>query len=257
MTERCLESLQHPLVKHLVKLRVDSHHRLEHQALVLEGLKPIQEVSSQITKLLYTPAYASYATTLPGEKWQVTEAILNKISGMTSPEGILAEIRMPAFVLLDKAKQVLALDGVSDPGNMGTLLRTALALGWEAVYFLPASCDPFNEKALRAARGAHFKLALAKGTPEQLQQWVKANNIQSLVANFKGKMPENVPVTPNRLLVLGNEAHGASTAVQQFCQPVTIPMPGEMESLNVAVAGGILLYLLSNFREHRMSYESK
>ena len=57
---------------------------------------------------------------------------------------------------------------------MGTLLRTALALGWDAVYFLPGSCDPFNDKVLRAARGAHFKLALAKGTAEQLQQWTQS-----------------------------------------------------------------------------------
>lgn len=248
MTEpRSITSLQHPLVKHLVKLRTDSEERYAHQALVLEGVKPIREVSSLITKLLYTPAYAAVAHSIPGEKWQVTEAILHKISGMSSPEGIVAEIRMPPFVSLDKAQRVLALDGVSDPGNMGTLLRTALALGWEAVYFLPNSCDPFNEKALRAARGAHFKLTLAKGTAEQLQQWVQTNEVQALVADLAGKAPEEVASVSPRLLVLGNEGHGASAAVRGFCQPVTIPMPGEMESLNVAVAGGILLYILSNF----------
>jgi TrmH family RNA methyltransferase len=165
---------------------------------------------------------------------------------MISPEGVIAEVRMPSFVLLDKAKQVLALDGISDPGNMGTLLRTALALGWDAVYFLPGSCDPFNEKTIRAARGAHFKLSLAKGNDEQLHEWVKRNKVQSVVADIKGQVPENVPAAQCRLLVLGNEAHGASAAIRQFCQPVTIPMPGEMESLNVAIAGGILLYLLSN-----------
>jgi TrmH family RNA methyltransferase len=243
-----LTSLQHPLVKHLVKLRLDSAYRHEHQALVLEGAKPIQEVASLVTKLLYTPAYAAFASSFSGEKWQVTDAIVHKISGMISPEGIVAEIRMPSFVSLDKAQQVLALDGISDPGNIGTLLRTALALGWEAVYFLPGSCDPFNEKALRAARGAHFKLALAKGTAEDLQQWVQSEKVQSLVADLKGKVPEKVSMASRRLLVLGNEAHGASKAVRQFCEPVTLPMPGEMESLNVAVAGGILLYLLSNFR---------
>lgn len=248
MESHSLTSLQHPLVKHLVKLRTDSAYRHEHQALVLEGMKPIQEVSSLVTKILFTPAYASFASSFASEKWQVTEAIIHKISGMASPEGIIAEIHMPPFVSLDKAKQVLALDGVSDPGNMGTLLRTALALGWDAVYFLPGSCDPFNEKALRAARGAHFKLALAKGTAEQLQQWAQKEKIQPLVADLQGTEPDNVSVASRRLLVLGNEAHGASEAIRQFCQPVTIPMPGEMESLNVAVAGGILLYLLSNFR---------
>lgn len=249
MEFRSLTSLQHPLVKHFVKLRSDSDYRYEHQTVILESLKPIQEISSQLIKLLYTPAYASYASTLSGEKWQITEEILYKISGMTSPEGILAEIRMPSFVLLDKAKQVLALDGISDPGNMGTLLRTALAFGWETIYFLPGCCDPFNEKVLRAARGAHFKLDLSKGTVEQLQQWVIKEKVQSLFADIQGQLPEEVPLASHRLLVLGNEAHGASTKIRQFCQPVTIPMPGEMESLNVAIAGGILLYVLSNFRK--------
>lgn len=243
---RALTSLQHPLVKHFVKLRADSAYRYEHQALVLEGVKPCLEISSHIQKLLYTPSYTCLAASLSGEKWLVTEAILNKISGMISPEGMIAEVRMPSFVSLDKAKQVLALDGISDPGNMGTLLRTTLALGWDAVYFLPGSCDPFNEKTVRAARGAHFKLSLAKGNADQLQEWVNSNQIQSVVADIKGEVPESVPAARRRLLVLGNEAHGASAAIRQFCQPVTIPMPGEMESLNVAVAGGILLYLLSN-----------
>jgi TrmH family RNA methyltransferase len=242
---RLLTSLQHPLVKHFVKLRIDSAYRHDAQVIVLEGLKPIQEVSTHIIKLFYTLPYASFAASIPCEKWQITEAILHKISGMSSPEGILAEIRMPPFVLLGKVKQVLALDGISDPGNIGTLLRTALALGWEAVYFLPGCCDPFNEKAVRAARGAHFKLALARGTAEQLHQWVLSHGAQPLVADLKGNAPEEVVSAARRLLVLGNEAHGASALIRQFCQPVTILMPGEMESLNVAVAGGILLYLLS------------
>lgn len=248
--ERSLTSLQHPLVKHFVKLRTDSDYRYEQRAVILEGLKPIQEMSSYIHKLLYTSEYASFAVPLSGEKWQVTEAIVHKISGMPSPEGILAEIRMPPFVGLNQAQHqhVLALDGISDPGNMGTLLRTALALGWDAVYFLPGSCDPFNEKALRAARGAHFKLALAKGTAEELQQWAENEKIQPLMADIKGQAAEHVSTASRRLLVLGNEAHGASSAIRQFCQPVTIPMPGEMESLNVAIAGGILLYLLSKNR---------
>ena len=243
---RTLTSLQHPLVKYLVKLRTESAYRYEHQSLVLEGIKPIREVASHIRKLFYTPNYASYISSFSGEKWEVTESILQKMSGMVSPEGVIAEVSMPPFVSLDKSYQVLALDGISDPGNVGTLLRTALALGWDTIYFLPGSCDPFNEKALRAARGAHFKLALARGTAESLQQWVHACHISSVVADIHGMAPSQIPTAKRHVLVLGNEAHGASAAIRQFCQPVTIPMPGEMESLNVAVAGGILLYLLSN-----------
>jgi len=244
MEARSLTSLQHPLVKHLVRLRTDHAYRHAHQCLLLEGLKPIQEIPVAIHKILYTSAYASYASSMRGEKWHIEEKLLHKISGMRSPEGILAEVQMPSFVSLNKMKQLLALDGVSDPGNTGTLLRTAVALGWDGAYFLPGSCDPFNEKALRASRGAHFKLALAKGTVDELHQWVKEEDVQPLVADIKGKLAETIFPPLRRLLVLGNEAHGASEAIRSFCAPVTIPMQGSMQSLNVAVAGGILLYLL-------------
>ncbi|MFI0435374.1 MAG: TrmH family RNA methyltransferase [Parachlamydiaceae bacterium] len=242
-----ISSLQHPLVKHFVKLRTDSAYRQEHQRVVLDGMKPIQEVKCHVEKLLYTPSYSSIALQFPGEKWEISEGILKKISGMISPEGIIAQVPIPSFVPLDMFRYVLALDGINDPGNMGTLLRTALALGWDAVYFLPGSCDPFNEKVMRAARGAHFKLSLAKGSAEQLKEWAVLHQVQSIVADIAGISPEMVEDAPRRLLVLGNEAHGASSVIRRFSQPVTIAMPGEMESLNVGVAGGILLYLLKAF----------
>lgn len=243
-----ITSLHHPLVKHLVKLQNDNDYRHHNQKVVLDGLKPVQEVSSYITKLLFTKEYASYASSLPGEKWEVTEGILHKISGMVSPEGILAEVQMPHFGSLDKAKKVLALDALNDPGNLGTLMRTALALGWDAVFLLPGTCDPFNKKVIRAARGAQFKITLIKGTSDELCQWGEKNGVQSIVADLKGKSPELLTPAKKRLLVLGNEAHGASDKIHQFCSPVTIPMPGEMESLNVAIAGGILLYFLSDIK---------
>lgn len=246
MTIRSLSSLQHPLIKHFVKLRNDSAYRYESQSLVIEGVKPVQEIEPHLIRILYTPDYAYYAEPFTCEKWEITDAILKKMSGMVSPEGMIAEVELPAFSSLDQAHRVLALDGINDPGNMGTLIRTALALGWDAVYFLPGSCDPFNEKALRAARGAHFKMTLARGNAERLYQWIQRYQVRSLVADIKGEMPEKMTANEHRLLVLGNESHGASDAVRQFCQPVTIPMPGEMESLNVAVAGGILLYLLNS-----------
>ena len=242
---RVLLSLQHPMVKHLVKLRREASYRYEHGSLLLEGIKPIREIAPFIRKIFYTAAEVDRITFFEGEKWEISEPILHKISGMPSPEGIIAEVELPSFTSLNKFERVLALDGISDPGNMGTLLRTALALGWDAIFFLPGCSDPFNEKTLRAARGAHFKLALSKGSPQELKQWVDAHQVQPLVAEIKGSHPEELIQASHRLLVLGNEAHGPSQSVRQFCQSVTIPMSSQMESLNVAVAGGILLYLLS------------
>lgn len=220
---------------------MDGDYRNEHQALVLEGYKPIQEVSGHIKKLLISESAEALAHIPAPEKIVVSDAVMKKISGMSSPEGVLAEVQMPPFADYHQWDYMLVLDGINDPGNMGTLLRTALALGWDGVFLLPNSCDPYNEKALRAARGAHFKLPLAKGTTTDLE---KLKGFQPLVADLQGSDPQTLPAAKKRWLVLGNEAQGPSPLVKGFCQPVSLPMEGEMESLNVAVAGGILLYLL-------------
>lgn len=242
--EKSVTSLQHPLVKHWIKLRTEAPYRQHHGQLLLEGIKPVYEFPHKIRKLLYTDAYAAQIQSISGERWKITEAILHKISGMPSPEGVMAEVEMPSFVSLDQARGIVALDAISDPGNLGTLLRTALAFGWETIYFLPGCCDPFNDKVLRSARGAHFKLNLSKGKAEELKKWVRETQAQAWMADLNGRSPEQLPCAQHKVLVLGNEAHGVSEGIREFCQSVTLPMKGQMESLNVAIAGGILLYLL-------------
>lgn len=243
---RSITSLHHPLVKHLVRLRTERSYREQCRTLLFEGAKPIQEMLSSVTRLLYTPSYAAIAHLFAGEKWETTSAVIHKISGLPQPEGIVAEMAQPLFGSLERARRVLALDGLADPGNVGTLLRTAVAFGWDTAYFLPNGCDPFNDKVLRAARGAHFKLSLVHGSADTLSQWAHQSEVCAFVADLHGDPPPPIPSTQRCLLVLGNEAHGPSPEMQTFCHPLSLPMPGPMESLNVAIAGGILLYCLSS-----------
>jgi TrmH family RNA methyltransferase len=245
MNYKHITSLQHPLVKHLVKLRTDRDYRHTEQTILLEGIKPVQEVQRSIKQLICThpELFTSYSNIK--EKWLVTEEIMHKISGMTSSEGVVAEVYMPPLSQLQSIKWLLALDGINDPGNLGTLLRTALALGWEGVFLLPTSCDYYNEKVLRSARGAHFRLQLGAGNYQQLQQIAQRNQLPCFVADLKGLNVDQLNTTLHQcLLVLGNEAHGASKESKNFCQPIRIPMKGTMESLNVAIAGSILMYQL-------------
>lgn len=245
---RTITSLQHPLVKHLVKLRTDSGYRYRNQSLLLEGSKPIKEVSGKIKTCIYAGNYIPSESS-NADEWIVTEAILKKISGLSNPEGVIAEIEMPTFGIPDGSRHLLVLDGINDPGNMGTLMRTALAFGWDGVFILPTSCDPFNEKVLRAARGAHFKLPLQRGSIQELQEMLYRGQFQPILADIDGLPPEKLETSDKMVLVMGNEAHGASQAVRKLCSSVAIPMDGQMESLNVAVAGGILLYLLKGKQE--------
>lgn len=239
-----INSLQHPLIKHLVKVRRNSDYRHDHKSVMIEGTKTVQEVGVQLP---FKVLMVLDETMVPKgarakETVVVTEEIMQKVSGMQTPEGILAEIEMPPPASLKGIKRLIALDGINDPGNLGTLLRTALALGWEGVYIIDESCDPFNEKALRAAKGATFRLPIGMGTWDDLKKVVAANKMQAFVADLEGEDIRKLDIPENILLVLGNESRGISKTAAALSKKVTIPLPGPMESLNVAIAGGILMF---------------
>lgn len=237
-----ISSLQNPLVKHLVKLREDKKYRYEKKLIVVEGQTVTKEIIPFIKSLFCLDP--SQLQEFHGERWIVTDAIMKKIAGVSTSEGIVAELHMPSFSDLKGFKHVIAFDGINDPGNLGTLLRTALAFGWEGVFILPNSCDPFNEKVIRAARGAHFRLPIAMGDFDILKKAINENKWCAYAADLEGKSPEEIEKREEKVLILGNEARGISPEVEAICSKVTIPMQGKMESLNVGVAGSILMYLL-------------
>lgn len=241
---RRIASVQHELVKHLVKLRQNHDYRIDHQSLVIDGVKLVTEIGRSLRPKVLV---AWDETLLPKgmdaeDIIVVSENVMKKISGMSTPEGLLAEIPMPQSASFKGKHYIVALDRVGDPGNVGTILRTALALGWEGVFFLNESCDPFNEKAISAARGATFRLPLAWGNWETLKKIIQENQLNPVVADLEGIKLQDVALKNGVCLVLSNEAQGASQSAKKVCQSVTIAMAGDMESLNVAVAGGILMY---------------
>ena len=272
MAVKEITSLQHPIVKHLVKLRTSSAYRKEQRSVLVAGNNGVRELAEMgLVKTLFSsdsvdalpiapalrepfdPAQDKPQDGAQGRHYKVTPEIMKKISGVVSPGSLAAECILPDSVDLSQKQLVLVLDGVSDPGNLGTLLRTALSFGWDGAFILPSSCDPYNEKALRAAKGATFRLPLQFGTVDDLK---KMRSYHVYVADPKGEATSSFESPSTRLrtslrtafqkpmlLVLGNEAHGVSIEVRALGEPVAIPMKGDMESLNVAVAGGVLLYL--------------
>ncbi len=173
----------------------------------------------------------------------VTDDVMKKVSGMIHSEGIVAEFPMPSNCSLEGKKSMIVLDNINDPGNLGTLLRTGLALGWEGAFLVGNCCDPYNEKALRASRGACFHLPLQQGSWNELKALALRNSLTPLLADLEGVHPSAIH-EEKLLLVLSNEARGPSEEAIAFCKRVTIPLVGDMESLNVAIAGGILMYVL-------------
>ena len=161
-----------------------------------------------------------------------------------NPEGILATFALPLMNQLKKSQRLLALDAIQDPGNMGTLLRTCLALGWDGCFLLPGCTDPFSDKALRAAKGATFFLPLVTGSWDDLFTFSKANRLRLLLADVAGKSVASFSLDEPLCLVMGNESKGISENVKDLFEHISIPMSGAMQSLNVSSAAAILLHLL-------------
>lgn len=243
MTIRTLTSLQHPLVKHLVHLRQNHDYRDDHRSVVIVGEKEVREIGAKTpVKTLFVLNESMIPEGIDAKDvYVVNEEILFKTSGMRTPEGVLAEVEMPPSNPLQGFDRIVVLDEVSDPGNLGTILRTALALGWQGAFVIDGSCDPYNDKALRAARGATFRLPIGRGSWSDLSKIIETNQLDAYAADLKG-MPISEVKSKKIALVLGNEAHGLSEHATSACKKVTIPMEGPMESLNVSVAGGILMF---------------
>ncbi len=235
-----ITSAQHPLIKHLVKLRQEASYRKETKSLVLIGDKLIQELTLPIRTLLYT---TSHTPQIPAqEKIPITDSLLKKISGLVAPETLAAEIAMPPQEGLKNASWILALDGISDPGNLGTLLRTACALGWQGAWIGPKSADPYNDKALRAAKGATFHLPWQQ--TDSLDTLIQERPFSIYIADKEGTPLKECAPTPPLILIMGSESHGASPLLKARYPSICIPMPGPIESLNVAAAGAILMHAL-------------
>ncbi|HET6798232.1 MAG TPA: RNA methyltransferase [Gemmatimonadales bacterium] len=181
----------------------------------------------------------------------VTDDELVELADTEHPQGIVAVIEPKRWSLSDlqlsHGGTVLALDAVQDPGNVGTMIRTALGLGALGLVGLKGTADLTNSKVIRGAMGATFRLPTPAASPEELIAWARLQRAQIWVADRAGQTPDRIRAasTPGRgiVLVLGNEGAGVGPALDASAdQRISIPLSGEVESLNVAVAAGILLY---------------
>ncbi|STO13311.1 Putative TrmH family tRNA/rRNA methyltransferase [[Flavobacterium] thermophilum] len=179
----------------------------------------------------------------------VTEAVMKAISSTETPQGIAAVCRqLPAE--LEGVKTALLIDAVQDPGNLGTMIRTADAAGIDAVILGEGCADVYNPKVVRATQGSLFHLPVVKG---DLAQWIARFKEQGIPVY--GTALENavdyrtVPQSSSFALLVGNEGSGVRREwLEMTTETIYIPIYGRAESLNVAVAAGILLYSLQAVR---------
>ena len=180
---------------------------------------------------------------LPGECFVVTDKVMRALSDTVSPQGILAVVPFLELPLPEDPWLVLVVDRVRDPGNLGAILRSAEAAGVSQVILTPATVDVYSPKVVRGAMGAHFYLPMVTGI-----SWSKMAEAlegrQILLAEAKGdKVYYEVDWTKPSALIVGSEAEGGSQEAERLAaERIVIPMRGKTESLNVAVAAGVILF---------------
>lgn len=177
--------------------------------------------------------------------WSVTRAVMESLCDTRTPQGICASVKTPAFVSPAAlgGGLIVALDAVQEPGNLGTIIRSADALGASGI-FLGAGCaDPYAPKTLRSGMGSMYHLPMAAGgLCAALQSW-KERGFRLLCAHLQGgEMPQRVGM--DCVLVIGNEGRGVSAEAAALCDCFRLYTPGRAESLNASVAAGICIYEL-------------
>lgn len=242
-----ISSKSNALIK-TVKSLSDKKNRDELSLYVAEGVKTVSE-AAQTRQKFYALIYTEKAEKLlPPSVFscaqraeKVTDEVFKSISGEVAPKGALAVLYKPAAKSPTLNYSVF-LDGVADPANVGAIIRTAAASGYDDIYYTNDCADPFNPKSVRASMGGIFRVNLIAGEREEL---IKSVKMPVAVADMNG---ENVFSLKNKkpvCLVIGNEGNGVSETVEKRADiTVSIPMENGMESLNAAVSAGILMYEL-------------
>lgn len=249
-----ITSAANPVVKRLRSLK-DAKAREASGEFLVEGEVMILEALScgLIPSDALSEAESAVTETLSRAGARVHLAQRNAVEAACdtkTPQGVCAAFGMPKNTRVpETARRIVALDGVQDPGNVGTILRTADAAGFDAVLITEGCADPYSPKVQRSAMGSGFRVpvvptefpkALLALRRDGFRVIVSALDGDALYSRAPGSFGEKI------ILVVGNEAHGVSREVQSVAdERVKIPMRGKAESLNAAVAAGILMYELT------------
>jgi TrmH family RNA methyltransferase len=182
------------------------------------------------------------------EIFEVTEHIINKLTDTDTPQGIIAIVSYKSQnleeIIFKSIPLIVVINGVQEPGNLGTIIRTSDAAGADAVIILPGTCDVFMQKTLRATAGSIFNIPIVYAETDELLRWLRANSIQLIATALDlDKSIFDSDLKKPLALVFGNEAHGVSNVIKKNADLVLkIPIFGKAESLNVAISAAVCLF---------------
>jgi len=246
-----ISSVNNETVKRAASLS-EKKYRRYYGTFLVEGYKLVNEVvcgALELEKLYVEQSsltkYSDIIAKCEPNVVVLSSPAFNKIADTVSSQGIIAEVRMRPSVDFNIEEPFIVLDRISDPGNLGTIIRTAAAVGYQNIVLLNCS-DPYNPKTVRSSAGGIFYTDFYPLTLDELKDECKKHNVDLYIADMNGenifdfKRGENIYG-----LVIGNEGSGVSDDIRKIAKRViSLPMKSQMESLNAGVSASVIMYEL-------------
>lgn len=245
-----ITSTSNQQVKEVQKLQKSSKHRHQKGLYVVEGRRMLSEIPSEsISKVYVLAEEVSLLSDVGLDCVElVSEQVLKAMSLEVTPQGMLAVVKMKdvddSLTRVEKPL-IIALDCIQDPGNLGTIIRTAEAAGVDQIILSKGTVDLYNPKVVKSTMGAIYRMSILRDTDLALAfEAMKKQDISIYAAHLKGKRHHyEFDLSQGTCFLMGNEGNGLSEALaSQATDYLKIPMKAEAESLNVAIATGVLIY---------------
>lgn len=253
-----ITSTSNAKIKNIVSLMTKARHRSKQRTFVIEGIRMFMEAPADRIVEVYilenSLAYNDIGVKYRLQKLRyevVTENVFRTITGTVTPQGILAVVKMQEHSLkeivnsAEKQALFMVLEDIQDPGNLGTIMRTAEATGVDAIIMSKGTVDIYNPKVIRSTMGTVFRVPFIY-TDDLCDtiSYMKRSGIKIVAAHLKGqKWYDEVNYCKSTAFLIGNEGNGLSDAVTRLADVfMKIPMEGQVESLNAAVASSVLMY---------------
>ena len=250
-----IQSKDNKTIKHIISLQ-QRKYRQKFGEYMVEGIRAVTDIGKKdcLRSILIRESKRSELEPLVEKGFTVSsvyvvqDPIFDKVDNTVNGQGVVAIVSKPKYdmesIHIDDGLYI-TLDGVQDPGNLGTIIRTAVAAGAKGIFLLKGTVDPYNEKCVRSTMSALCNIPIFEDvTLSEFYDFIKDNTIKTYVTSLENAKPyHTISYAKRTMIILGNEGNGVSKEIIEMCdQAITIPMYGDIESLNVSIAAALCMY---------------
>lgn len=246
-----ITSTSNETIKYFISLN-DKKTRMNAKRFIVEGYHLVNEASkTNLLEAIISTDEKELKKINNVKRYLVNDAIINKIATTKNPQNILGIVKMLDHnitnllpIIKGNKTKLIMLDDVNDPGNLGTIIRTAAGLGYDGIIMSPNTVDLYNEKVIRSTQGVMFKIPIIKANLQEVIKLLKKEKVFCIgTALTNAKDVKHITKKNKFAICLGNEAKGISKEVlDSMDENVRIAMKNDVESLNVSIAAGIIMY---------------